>query len=80
MLVKKKTKWTHAVRTTAPNFRNYKIAKKNEPPGRNLGVTLKINKWALLKEIACNKMESTTYPFHVVLVPITKNKKATNVG
>jgi hypothetical protein len=25
---KKKTKWTHAVRTTAPNFRNYKIAKK----------------------------------------------------
>jgi hypothetical protein len=25
---KKKTKWTHAVRTTAPNFRNYQIVKK----------------------------------------------------
>jgi hypothetical protein len=25
---KKKTTWTHAVRTTAPNFRNYQIAKK----------------------------------------------------
>jgi hypothetical protein len=25
---KKKTKWTLAVRTTAPNFRNYKITKK----------------------------------------------------
>jgi hypothetical protein len=77
---KKKTKWTHAVRTTASNFRNYKIAKKNEPPGRNLGITLKINKWVLLKETACNKMKSTTYPYHVVQVPITKNKKATNVG
>jgi hypothetical protein len=50
---KKKTTWTHAVRTTAPNFRNYQIAKKNEPPGRK--ITLKINKWALLKETACNK-------------------------
>jgi hypothetical protein len=45
---------------------------KNEPPGRNLGITLKINKWALLKETACNKMKSTTYPYHVVLVPKTK--------
>jgi hypothetical protein len=68
----RKTKWTHAVRTTATNFRNYKIAKKNEPPGRNLGIPLKINKWALLKETACNKMKSTTYPYHVVLVPKTK--------
>jgi hypothetical protein len=34
---------------------------KNGPPGRNLGITLKINKWAaLLKETACNKMKSTT--------------------
>jgi hypothetical protein len=45
---------------------------KNEPPGRNLGITLKINKWALLKETGCNKMKSTTYPYHVVLVPKTK--------
>jgi hypothetical protein len=29
----KKTKWTHAVRTTAPNFRNYQIAKKMNLPG-----------------------------------------------
>jgi hypothetical protein len=45
---------------------------KNEPPGRNLGITLKINKWALLKETACNKMKSTTYPYHVVLLPRKK--------
>jgi hypothetical protein len=77
----RKTKWTHAVRTTATNFRNYKIAKKNEPPGRNLGITLKINKWALLRETACNKMKSTTYPYHVVLAPKTNTKKkATKVG
>jgi hypothetical protein len=76
---KKKTKWTHAVRTTATNFRNYKIEKKNEPPGRK--ITLKINKWALLKATACNKMKTTTYPYHVVLVPKTKHKKkATKVG
>jgi hypothetical protein len=76
MLVKKKkkTKWTLAVRTTAPNFRNYKITKKG-PPGRNLGITLKFNKWALLKETACNKMKSTTYPYHMVLVPKTKKTK-----
>jgi hypothetical protein len=67
-----KTKWTHAVRTTAPYFRNYQVAKKKEPPGRK--ITLKINKWALLKETACNKMKSTTYPYHVVLVPKTKTK------
>jgi hypothetical protein len=42
--------------------------------GENLGITLKINKWALLKETACNKMKSTTYPYHVVLVPKQKNK------
>jgi hypothetical protein len=29
----KKTKWTHAVQTTAPNFRNYQIAKKMNLPG-----------------------------------------------
>jgi hypothetical protein len=39
---------------------------------------LKINKWALLKETACNKMKSTTYPYHVVLVPKTKHKKKGN--
>jgi hypothetical protein len=81
MLVKKKkkTKWTLAVRTTAPNFRNYKITKK-EPPGRNLGITLKINRWTPLKETACNKMKSTTYPYHVVLVPKQNTKKTTKVG
>jgi hypothetical protein len=74
MLVKE-TKWTLAVRTTAPNFRNYKITKKMNLPGENLGITLKINKWALLKETACNKMKSTTYPYHVVLVPKQNTKK-----
>jgi hypothetical protein len=80
MLAKEKTKWTHAVRTTATNLRNLQIV-KNGPPGRNLGITLKINKWTPLKETACNKMKSTTYPYHVVLVPqqITK-QKATKVG
>jgi hypothetical protein len=77
MLVKE-TKWTLAVRTTAPNFRNYKITKKMNLPGENLGITLKINKWALLKETACNKMKSTTYPYHVVLVPKQKNKTQKN--
>jgi hypothetical protein len=48
---------------------------KKEPPGRNLEITLKINKWTPLKETACNKMKSTTYPYHVVLVPKTKHKK-----
>jgi hypothetical protein len=53
--------------------------KKKEPPERK--ITLKINKWALLKETACKKMKSTTYPYHVVLVPKTKHKKkATKVG
>jgi hypothetical protein len=52
---------------------------KKEPPRRK--ITLKINKWALLKETACNKMKSTTYPYHVVLVPKTQHKKkATKVG
>jgi hypothetical protein len=80
MLVKE-TKWTLAVRTTAPNFRNYKITKKMNLPGENLGITLKINKWALLKATACNKMKTTTYPYHVVLVPKQNTKKkATKVG
>jgi hypothetical protein len=73
MLEKEKTKWTHAVWTTAPNFRNYQIVKKNEPSGRK--ITLKINKWALLKATACNKIKSTTYPYHVVLAPKTNTKK-----
>jgi hypothetical protein len=77
-MLEKKTKWTLAVRTTAPNFRNYLITKKSEPPRRNGGITLKINKWALLKGTACNKMKSTTYPYHVVLVPKTKHKKKSN--
>jgi hypothetical protein len=52
---------------------------KKEPLGRK--ITLKINKWALLKATACNTMKTTTYPYHVVLVPKTKHKKkATKVG
>jgi hypothetical protein len=47
-------------------------------PGETLGITLKINKWALLKETACNKMKSTTYPYHVVLVPKKQNTKKGN--
>jgi hypothetical protein len=74
---RKKTKWTHAVRTTATNLRNLQIV-KNGPPGRNLGITLKINKWTPLKETACNKMKSKTYPYHVVLAPKTKHKKKGN--
>jgi hypothetical protein len=53
-------------------FEITRLLKKNEPPGRK--ITLKINEWALLKETACNKMKSTTYPYHVVLVPKTKTK------
>jgi hypothetical protein len=49
---------------------------KKEPPGRK--ITLKINKWALLKETACNKMKSTTYPYHVVLVPKKQTQKKSN--
>jgi hypothetical protein len=68
MLVKKKkTKWT--------KLQDYK---KMNLPGENLGITLKINKWALLKETACNKMKSTTYPYHVVLVPKQNTKKRGN--
>jgi hypothetical protein len=60
-------------------FEITRLQKKKEPPGRK--ITLKINKWAILKETACNKMKSTTYPYHVVLVPKTKHKKkATKVG
>jgi hypothetical protein len=61
-------------------FSKFPDCKKNEPPGRNLGITLKINKWALLKETACNKMTPTTYPYHVVLVPKTKHKKGNESG
>jgi hypothetical protein len=32
---RKKTKRTHAVRTTAPNFRNHQIAKKINLPGES---------------------------------------------
>jgi hypothetical protein len=46
---------------------------KKGPPGRK--ITLKINEWALLKATACNKMKSTTYPYHVVLAPKQNTKK-----
>jgi hypothetical protein len=56
-------------------LRIYEITRllKNEPSGRK--ITLKINEWALLKTTACNKIKSTTYPYHVVLVPKQKHKK-----
>jgi hypothetical protein len=54
-------------------FEITRLQKKKEPPGRK--ITLKFNKWALLKETACNKMKSTTYPYHVVLAPKTNTKK-----
>jgi hypothetical protein len=57
-------------------FEITRLQKKKEPPGRK--ITLKFNKWALLKETACNKMKSTTYPYHVVLVPKTKHTKKGN--
>jgi hypothetical protein len=44
-------------------------------------MTFKINEWALLKATACNKMKSTTYPYHVVLAPKQNTKqKATKGG
>jgi hypothetical protein len=54
-------------------FEITRLQKKKEPPERK--ITLKINKWALLKETACKKMKSTTYPYHVVLAPKTNTKK-----
>jgi hypothetical protein len=56
-------------------FPKLQDCKKSEPSGRNLEITVKMNKWALLKETACNKMKSTTYPYHVVLIPKTKKQK-----
>jgi hypothetical protein len=75
----KKTKMDARGSDDGPEFPKLQDCKK-KPPGRNLEITLKMNKWALLKETACNKMKSTTYPYHVVLIPKTKAKKATNVG
>jgi hypothetical protein len=79
MLVKKKNKMDARGSDDGSVFSKLPDCKKKEPPGRK--ITLKINKWAILKETACNKMKSTTYPYHVVLVPKTKHKKkATKVG
>jgi hypothetical protein len=79
MLVKE-TKWTFAVRTTVPNFRNYKITKKMNLPGENLGITLKIDKWALVKETACNKNEIYNIPLPRGPDPKNKNKKSNERG
>jgi hypothetical protein len=51
---------------------------KKEPSGRK--ITLKINEWALLKATACNKIKSTTYPYHVVLLPKQNTKKGNESG
>jgi hypothetical protein len=69
-----KTKWTPA----ATNFLNYQIVKEDEPPGKNLGITLKINKWALLER---NSMQQNDiYNIPLPRGPGPKKKKTTNVG
>jgi hypothetical protein len=35
---------------------------KNEPPGRNLGITLKMNKWALLERNSMQQNDSYNIP------------------
>jgi hypothetical protein len=76
MLVKKKNKMDARGSDDGSVFSKLPDCKKKEPPGRK--ITLKINKWAILKETACNKMKSTTYPYHVVLASKTKHKKKGN--
>jgi hypothetical protein len=51
---------------------------KNEAPGRNFGITLKINKWALLKETACNKNEIYNIPLPRGPGPKHKTQKKGN--
>jgi hypothetical protein len=46
-----------------------RLQKKNEPPG----ITLKINKWALLKETACNQNEIYNIPLPRGPGPKNKN-------
>jgi hypothetical protein len=75
MLANEKNKMDARGSDDGSEFPKLQDCKKNEPPGRNLEITLKMNKWALLKETACNKMKSTTYPYHVVLIPKTKTKR-----
>jgi hypothetical protein len=57
---------------------------KNEPPGRNLGITLKINKWALLERNSMEQNESYYIPLPRGPDPKKKKKKkqkgTTNVG
>jgi hypothetical protein len=76
-VIESKTKWTHA----ATNFRNYQIAKKKEPSGENLGITLKINKWALLERKSMQQNDIYNIPLPRGPGP-KKNthKKTTNVG
>jgi hypothetical protein len=55
---------------------------KNEPPGRNLGITLKINKWALLERNSMEQNESYYIPLPRGPDPKKKKKQkgTTNVG
>jgi hypothetical protein len=55
-----------------PKLQDYK---KMILPGENLGITLKINKWALLKETACNKNEIYNIPLPRGPGLKTKHKK-----
>jgi hypothetical protein len=75
---KKKNKTDARGSDDGSEFSKSPDCKKKKAPGRK--ITLKINKWALLKETACNKMKSTTYPYHAVLVPKTKHKKDNESG
>jgi hypothetical protein len=71
-----KTKWTPA----ATNFEITRLLKKMNLPGK-LGITLKINKWALLERNSMQQNDIYNIPLPRGPGPKkTKNKKATNVG
>jgi hypothetical protein len=56
------------------------LQKKNEPPGENLGITLKINKWELLQRNSMQQNDIYNIPLPRGPGPKNQNKKATNVG
>jgi hypothetical protein len=80
MLVKeKKNKMDARGSDDGPEFSKSPDCKKNKPPGRK--ITLKINKWALLKETACNQNEIYNIPLPRGPGPKNKTqKKTTKVG
>jgi hypothetical protein len=66
----------------ATNFRDCQIVKQNEPPGENLGITLKINKWALLERNSMQQNDIYNIPLPRGPGPkkknIKENKRGTN--